>query len=153
MAGLRVRCAERQHRAAPEVEDQALLLVVRGDAQRRQAGRAAGVLLEAHDFGAGAQGVADGRQPVEGQPAVEEVGHHASRDRGRLADGQVGDESRVGHGAPGHRQRHVLVEAELQAAADDRLVHGGAAAGQGDRGCVEEVSDGEVVEVRAFHEV
>src|SRR5690606_32057810 len=83
--------AQREHGAAVEVQDGPAVLVGAGDAQRGQAGGGAAgfgrVLAQADHFGAGGQGVAQHREAVEAQAAVEEIGLDVVGGQGRLTDG------------------------------------------------------------------
>ena len=78
--GLALGVAQRQHRAAVEVEHRALVLVDGADPQRRQPGRRppglGPVLAQGDDLGRGPQRVADPRRPAQRQAAVEEVADH-----------------------------------------------------------------------------
>ena len=51
---------------------------------------------KADDLGAGGQGVTDHREPVEAQPAVEQVGLHPLSHQRGLADRHIAHQPRVG---------------------------------------------------------
>ena len=129
MAGVGRAVAQRQHRAAVEVEDQPTDLVDGGHPQRGKARRGPArlgrVLFERDDLGAGEQGVADDGKAVEGQAAVEEVGLHPLGGERGLPDGDVADQLRMRErgGRTGDRDGEVGVERQPQPVADDRLVH------------------------------
>ncbi len=78
-----VRVPQRQHGAAPEVQDRTVLLVGRGYPQRRQAGgwptSLGGVPAKSYDVGLRVQCVAERRRPPERQAAVEQVGDDLER--------------------------------------------------------------------------
>ncbi len=137
VVGVRVRGVEVvdwQHRAAPVVEDRAVLLVGRDDVQDRQAGRVTALLdrvaLQRDDLGRRAQGISYRRQAAQHQAAVEEVADHALGRQRRLPDRDVADEHRVGEAATRDRLRQRRIEREAQAVADDRLMHRGVPVGQ-----------------------
>ena len=154
VAGVSGSVAQRQHGAAVEVEHQPADLVDGGHPQRGQAGRCPArlgrILLEADDFRAGEQGVADDGEPVEGQPAVEQVGLHPLSGQSALPDGDVADQCRMRKRGrrPGDRHREVGVQRQPQPVTDDRLVHrGGTGRQRHRRRPVEYLADLEVVEV------
>ena len=129
VVGVRLRgvdVVDRQHRAAPVVEDRAVLLVGRDDVQDGEAGRLAALLdrvaLQRDDLGRRLQRVADRRQAAQHEAAVEEVADDALRRQRRLADRDVADEHRVREAAAGDALGQRRVEREAQAVADDRLV-------------------------------
>jgi hypothetical protein len=156
MAGVGRTVAQRQHRAAVEVENQPTDLVDGGHPQRgepcRRPARLGRVLFERDHLAAGEQGVADDGEPVEGQTAVEEVGLHPLRRERRLPDGDVADQLRVRErgGRSGDRNGEVGVQRQPQPVADDRLVYRRRARRQGHRRRpVECLADHELVEVGA----
>ena len=83
VAGLDFGDAQRDHRAAPEVEHRLALLVGRANPHRNKTGRrrarSAAVLLEADDLSASTQSLADEHRARKHQAAVEEVATHALR--------------------------------------------------------------------------
>src|SRR3984957_17076065 len=100
VGGVRVGAgAQRQHRAAVEVEDQSVGLVDGGDPQGHQAGgrpaRLDGILLQPDNLGAGEQRVTDRWETEERQPAVEQVGLDMLGGQRRLADRDVADQARM----------------------------------------------------------
>ena len=109
--------------------------------------------LQPDDFGAGEQGVADDREPVERQPAVEQVGLDPLGDQRRLPDRHVADQCRVRQRrrrARSPRAHSWASSAQPQPVTEDRLVHGGRAGGQRHRRRpVEDLADRQVVEVGA----
>ena len=68
--------------------------------QRGQTGRGTprfgAVLLQANHLGAGGQGVADHREPVEAQPAVKQIGLDPLSHHRGLADRDIAHQPRVG---------------------------------------------------------
>src|SRR5262249_27305909 len=132
------RFTQRQHRATPEVEDRALALVDGTDAQdrepRRLAVAARAAVTERDDLRRGAEGVADPGGAQQHEATIEEVRHHALCRKGRLADRDVADEGgmcrqlAVWQNAGGE----CRIERQAEAIADDRLVEGSVAAGQGE---------------------
>ena len=105
--------AQRQHRAAREVEHGTILLVDGADAQHGEAGRPAAlahaVLAPRDDLGRRAQRVAEPHRAVQQQPAVEEVGDHAAGGHRGLADRGVPHERRVRQRRP--RAEHRVAPA------------------------------------------
>ena len=127
---------------------------MRDEAGRGRA-RAAAVLLEPDDLGAGAQRLADEDRTREHEAAVEEVAAHALRRPRGLPDRDVADEV-------GMRERRVVarhlaaqrrVEREPQPVAGERLVQRGMARGQRQaRRVVEHLAALELLEPRAADE-
>ena len=104
--------AQRQHRAAREVQHRAVLLVDGADPQHGEAGRARAVLAPRDDLGRRPQRVAEPHRPAQQQPAVEEVRDHAAGGDRRLADRDVPDERRVRERRPG--AEHGLAERAVE---------------------------------------
>ena len=131
--------AQRQHRAAREVEHRALRLVDGADPQQREPGRPAAlldaVLAPRDHLGRRVQRVAEPHRAPQQQPAVEEVRHDAARGDRRLPDRRVPHQPRVRDRRAGADRRLAqrVVEREPQPVARDRLVQRGVALGERER--------------------
>ena len=156
VTGLGVLVAQRQHGAAVEVEHQPADLVDGGHSQRGQPGggaaRFGAVLLQPDHLGAGEQRVADHREPVERQTAVEQVCLDPLRHQRRLADRHIAHQRRVGQRArnPGDGVGQLGVQRQAQPVAEDRLMGGRHPGCQCHRRRpVEDLTDHQIVEVGA----
>ena len=146
--------AARQHGAAVEIEHQSAGLVDSGHPQRGKAGRGAtrlgAVLLQAHHLGAGGQGVADHREPVEHQSAVKQIGLDPLSHHRGLADRDIAHQPRVGH-VPGPAESgagQLGVHRQPQPVADDRLMGGrDTASDRHRRRRVEDLPDTQIIEI------
>ena len=98
--------------------------------------------------------VADDRESVEHQAAVEQVGlHPLGRQRG-LPDRDIADQRLVRHQTrhPRHGVSQSGVQGEPQSMSEDALMHGGDTGGEGERRCrVKYLAHREVVEVGTRH--
>ena len=148
--------AQRDHRAAPVVEQRLAVTIGRADPQRHEPRRRpvgpAPVLPQPHDLGAGAQRLAHEHRALEHQAAVEEVSAHALRRPRGLPDREVADEvgMRQQPLVPGHRPAELRVERQPQAVAGHGLVHGGVSGRERHPGRVREhLAALEVLEPRA----
>ncbi len=134
--------AERQHRAPPEVEHRALVLVDGPDAQHREPRRGLvgtpAVVAHRHHLGRRVQRVADPRRAQQPQATVEEVRDHPLRRERGLADGDVTDQAGMSRlpAAGQHPGGERRVERQAKAIADDRLMKGRVPMREGERGRV-----------------
>src|SRR6266851_2710552 len=85
-SGIAVGVAQREHRAAKEIQNGAAFLVLRAHPQRGESGGGAAgtgaVLAQSNDFGRRVQAVADAWRAMEHEAAIEEIRDHAMGDEG-----------------------------------------------------------------------